>query len=366
MRKFAIILILACALAALTAGAAYCVDVGDSQSRALKLDELERSAPEDARDALGGVSVMDALEPEGLISRLLGSASAKLREIVGQSLKSASVLVAAAALCGVSGAAFGESGSKYAELAAVLAISAASIGNVRSFIGLGASTIEDLDAFSKMLVPTLASAAAGSGAVTSAAAKYAATMLFVNISVTISKNVVMPLIYAYTAACVADAAVGNGAIRGVAELARWCAKAVMTVSALAFVAYLTLTGAASGPGDELAMRAAKTVISALPVVGGIASDAASAVVSGAAVLRNAVGIFGALTVAGICILPFLRLGVNYLVFKAAGGLAGALAEGRVTKLIGDVGTAFGMTLGMAGTAAVMIFAAIISLTKAVV
>jgi stage III sporulation protein AE len=114
------------------------------------------------------------------------------------------------------------------------------------------------------------------------------------------------------------------------------------------------------------MRAAKTVISALPVVGGIAADAASAVVSGAAVLRGAVGVFGALTVAGICLLPFLRLGAHYLVFKAAGALAGAFADGGTAKLIGDIGAAFGMTLGMAGTSAVMIFIAIISITKAVI
>ena len=83
-------------------------------------------------------------------------------------------------------------------------------------------------------------------------------------------------------------------------------------------------------------------------------------------LRNAVGIFGALTVAGICILPFMRLGANYLIFKAAGVLAGAFADSGTAKLIGDIGTAFGMILGMAGTAAVMIFIAIISMTKAVV
>jgi stage III sporulation protein AE len=365
MRKVAFILIICCALAGLTAPAAMGIDVGESQARALKLDELERSAPAEAGEVLGKMSVMDSLKPEGRLEKLFASAASALRGIVAQSLKSVTALVAAAALCGAAGAAFGDSGSKYAELAAVLAVSAVSVGGVRSFIGMGARTLDDLDAFAKMLIPTLAAAAAGGGAVASSAAKYAATMMFVNISVALSKNVVMPLIYAYTAASVADAAVGGGVLRGVAELAKWLAKTVMTVSALAFVAYLTIVGAASGPGDELAMRAAKTAISALPVVGGIAADAASAVVAGAAALRNAIGIFGALTVAGVCILPFLRLGIHYLLFKAAGGLSGAFAGGRISGLIGDIGAAFGMTLGMTGAAAVMIFISIISITRAV-
>ncbi|MDR2421501.1 MAG: stage III sporulation protein AE [Oscillospiraceae bacterium] len=366
MRKAVFMLIMCCALAWLTALTALCADVGESQARALKLDKLEESAPPAAGEALGKMSVMDSLKPEGHIEKLLAAASSSLREIASQSLKSVTALIAAAALCGAAGAAFGDHGSKYAELAAVLAVSAVSVGGVRSFIGMGAKTLDDLDAFAKILIPTLTAAAAGGGAVASSAAKYAATMMFVNISVSLSKNVVMPLIYAYTAVSVADAAVGGGALRGVAELSRWLAKTVMTVSTLAFVAYLTLVGAASGPGDELAMRAAKTAISALPVVGGIAADAASAVVSGAAMLRNAIGIFGALTVAGICVLPFLRLGVHYLLFKAAGGLSGAFAGGRVSGLIVDIGAAFGMTLGMTGAAAVMIFISIISMTKAVV
>jgi stage III sporulation protein AE len=175
----------------------------------------------------------------------------------------------------------------------------------------------------------------------------------------------MPLIYAYAAASVADAATGQGAARGVAELARWLAKTVMTVSVFAFIAYISLVGAASGPGDELAMRAAKTAISALPVVGSVAAEAASAVVSGASAIRSAVGIFGALTIAGMCAYPFIRLGAHYLIYKAAGGLACSFAGDRIAKLIGAVGTAFGMILGMAGVSAVMIFISIISFAKAV-
>jgi stage III sporulation protein AE len=365
MNKLIITMILACAVAYFTAPDAAGTDISGAQSDALRLDELRRAAPAEAREALGDMTVMDALEADKPVNKLLGTAAAFLREAAGQALGSVSVLVAAAALGGIVGTALGGSGSNYAELAAILAISAISVGDVRSFIGIGADTVEELDSFSKMLIPTLTAAAAGSGAVTSAAAKYAATMLFVNLSISLSKNVVLPLIYAYAAASVADAATGGGAARGVAELALWLAKTVMTVSVFAFVAYITLVGTASGPSDELAMRAAKTAISALPVVGSVAAEAAGAVVSGASAIRNAVGIFGALTIAGICALPFMRLGVNYLIYKAAGGLAGAFASDRAAKLISAVGAAFGMILGMTGMAAVMIFISIISFTRAV-
>ncbi|MDR3277581.1 MAG: stage III sporulation protein AE, partial [Oscillospiraceae bacterium] len=86
---------------------------------------------------------------------------------------------------------------------------------------------------------------------------------------------------------------------------------------------------------------------------------------GAAMLRNAVGIFGLLAVAATCAVPFLKLGANYLLFKAAGGLAEAVADARVSKLISAVGTAMGLVLGMAGVSAVMLFVSIVAVIKAV-
>jgi stage III sporulation protein AE len=365
MMKFSIVVFLLVVAAVLLGVVVLGADVEGGQAEALRLGELEEAAPEGAREVLGSVEVMDALKPEGLVGRVLEAAGGGFRGAVKQALGSVTVMVAAAALCGVAGAAFGEAGGGHAELAAVLAVAAASVGSVRSFIAVGAQTLDELDAFSKTLIPTLAAAAAGSGAAASAAAKHAATMLFVNLAITLSRKAVMPLIYAHVAAGIADAAAGGGAARGVADFTMWLARTVMTATVFAFIAYLTLVGAASGPGDELAMRAAKTAISALPVVGSIAAEAAGAVVSGAAVLRNAVGIFGALAVAAMCVLPFVRLGAHYLIYKAAGSLAGVFAGGRVARLIGDVGAAFGMTLGMAGMSAVMVFVSIISMTRAV-
>jgi stage III sporulation protein AE len=333
------------------------------------LEGLEDSAPDEAREIFGDISVTDAMKPDGLIRRIADACADRAKEIAAGSIRSAVMIIAASAVCSLAGAAFGEQSAEYADLAAVLAISAVSIGDVKFFIGLGERTLDELDAFSKMLIPTLTAAAAGSGAITSAAAKYAAVMLFVNLLISLSRNIVMPLVCAYTAASVARAAAGEGgagnALASIAGFTGWICKTVLIVTQLAFVAYLSLVGAASGAGDALAERAAKTVISALPVVGGIAADAAGAVAAGAALLRNAAGIFGMLVVAGVCLTPFLRFGVNYLFFKAAGGLAGAFAGERVTRLINAFGSAFALMLGMTGSAAVMLFISIISVTKAV-
>ena len=82
-------------------------------------------------------------------------------------------------------------------------------------------------------------------------------------------------------------------------------------------------------------------------------------------VRGAVGVFGLAATLCICLVPFLRLGVQYLLYKAAAALSGAFAEKRLGSLIGSLGSAFGMMLGMVGSGALMLFFSILSLIKAV-
>jgi stage III sporulation protein AE len=338
-------------------------DVQKSQAEALQTGKLENALPEEAGKTLGGMKVTDSLDLAGSSQKLLKGVQSNLGGIFANGLKSAAVILMIAVLCSTVSTAF-EGGAKYAILAGILAISAVSISNVNAFIGLGSRTLEDLSTFSKMLLPTLTTAAAASGAVTSAAAKYAATTLFVDILMSISRSVIVPLIYAYTATSIAEAALGGEGLTGASNLLKWLARTLMLGIVLLFVAYMSLTGVISGTTDAVTIKALKTTMQTiLPVVGSIIADASETVLAGASILRNAIGIFGFLAIAATCLYPFLHLGVNYLLYKAAAGLSGAVADSRITKLVNSVSTAFGMMLGLVGASALMLFISIISVIK---
>ncbi len=360
----------------LPAARAGAIDISDSesltdglfkeQSAALGVGELESTLPEGAGEILGDLTVKDALDPPGALEKLFGKIVSKFREALTSALRNAVILVMAAMFSGLFSAAFPESDGNYARLAGVLAISAVSVASVNTFIGMGANVMDELVTFSHMLLPTLTAAAAAGGAVTSAAAKYAATVLFLDIMMSAMKNVILPLIYAYIATSVAEAAVEGGALSGASSLLKWIAKATLMGIVLIFITYISLTGVIASSTDAVAVRAARvTMATVLPVVGGVLSDAADAVLSGASLLRNAIGVFGMLAVAATCAVPFLRLGVNYLLFKAAGGLSGAVADKSITKLIDSFGAAFGLTLGMVGVSAIMLFVSIVVTIKSV-
>ena len=370
MKKYLIKIAVLLTLAFMLMPAALAIDADEAfrrQSDALGVGRLEHSLDGDAGRILGDMSVMDSLNIDRGLSQLLSGVSQRFGDILRSGLRDAALIVLIAVFCSIVSSSFGGDKADYVVLAGVLAIAAVSVTSVNSFIGLGRQVLDELEVFSRMLLPTLAGAAASSGAITSAAAKYAVTVLFMNVMITISKGVVMPLIMAYIAVSIAEAATGGSALSGVGELIKWLAKTILTIIVIAFVAYLGITGVITGTSDAVALRAAKLTISTvLPVVGGIIADASETVLVGASILRNAVGIFGLLAVSAICLIPFLRLGANYLLFKAAGGLAGAIADKRIGNLINAVGTAFGLTMGVVGVAAMMLYISIISVIRVVV
>ena len=364
--KLNVILIIALVLGVLLTTPTLAADVTATQEEALEFGKLEDAVPEEAENAMDGLSVMESLDLEGGLGTIVEGISGNVDGVFKTGLRSAVIILIIAVFCSIVSSFYGENGPNYVVLAGVLAISAVAVSDVHSFIGLGKAALDDLNTFSKVLLPTLTAAAAASGAFTSAAAKYAATALFMDILMTISSTVVMPLIYSYTAASVASAALGGDGLQSAANFLKWLITWILTAMMIAFITYLTLTGVISGTTDAATSRLAKTSISALlPVVGGIISDAADTVVAGAAVLRNAVGIFGMLAVIAICIVPFIRLGVHYLFYKVAAGLTGSVADSRISKLVGAIGTSFGMTLGLVGACAMMLFFSIISVIQVV-
>jgi len=336
----------------------------EGMAEAFAIGDFERAVPDEAEEILDGLSPETGLETETIMNRLGNYLRDHVDDVLGGALKNAAAVLSAALFCSAAAALCEK--SDYAVLVGVLAISAAAVSDISSLMSVGRETLTELSAFSKVLLPTLASTAAASGAYTSAAAKYAASAMFIDLLITAAENVVIPLIYAYMAASVGAAALGGTALSGAASFLKWLAAGALTLITLSFTAYLSVTGLITGTADAAATRAAKTAVSAaLPVVGGIISDAAGTVLIGASVLRNTVGVFGLAVVLAVCLLPFLRLGAGYLAYKAAAALSSAVADGRIAKLIGAVGTAYGLTLGTVGAAAVMLFISVISSVKAV-
>lgn len=325
------------------------------------LDELWVQAEE------YGVDEHTGLE-EGL-SGLLEKIPQVLGNFLTAGLRTGLKLLAVVLLCsvgqGMGGAGLGGSWPAI-RLAGALSITALTMSDVSSMIGLGRDTIGRIDLFSTVLLPVMAVLSAASGEITSGAVRQGATVLFSKGLVSAMDAVLVPLVYAYVAVSCAQAVAANPGLDKLAQGIKSVVTGFLTALLVVFIGYLTASGAIAGSVDLSRVKAARMAISrAIPVVGGILADASEAVLAGAGVLRGTVGAVGLLVVLAICITPFLHLAAQYLIYKGTAALCATVAQPELAKLIDAIGSAFGLVLGMTGAAALILLVSVVSAVQAV-
>ena len=338
-------------------------EVLDAQAEALGLDELRRAAQEYAPD----VNWTQAPDLDEGLKDLLETGSESIGGIVKQALRSCVLLLSVVLLSGIAeGAMTGGSGKGLPTIsvASALAVTAVAVTDANALIGMGGKVIEKMEVFSKVLLPTMAAVTAASGSPASAAAKQLATMLFSDVLMSLINRFLLPLVYAYIVVSTGYAALGNDGLKRIAGTIKWVVTSVLTAVLIAFVGYLSVSGVIAGTTDAIALKATKfTVSSVVPVVGGIISDAAETVLVGAGVLKNSVGVFGMLVVLGMCVVPFLQLGVHYLTYKIVAALSATAANSKVAGLIDSISGAFGLVLGMTGACTLLLLVSLVSAVK---
>lgn len=349
--------------------AAGCIDGAAAET--MIPSEVTEAVPPEAAELVGDIG--DAPE-QSLWQGLRGlwtAAQEYVASALHQQLSGAVVLLGVVLLCSVAESFFAAaerpSAPKYVAMAGAMAITLTAAGDLKQMMGLGVETLEELDVFAKALLPTLSAAVAASGGLVTAGARQVATVFFTNLLLSVIRRVLLPLLYGCIVAAAADAMLPGRGLKkigaGIRKGVTWALTGVM----LLFTGFLTLTGAASSAADALTMQMTRSAISAaVPVVGSIISDATGTVLAGAGMLKNAVGVFGMLAVLAICLSPFLTMAVQYLLYKLAAFLAGTMTGGALEELIGALGSAFGLMLGMTGSCALLLLISITSSVSVVI
>lgn len=340
-------------------------ELKEMQRDSFDTSQLEEAAP----DVLDGVGALDATDLTGLLDRLKEQVAESMRGIFRSSLRSGALLLLIVLFCSLtdilSGLGEGMSGQTI-QLAGAGGVALVALSDMTSLIGLGRNTIEQLSSFATILLPTMTTAAAASGAAVSAPVRQAATLLFSNLLTSLVSTVLLPMTLGYAALCVASAALGTPRLQPLCKLLRWAVMTVLTGLLLVYTGYLTVSGAVASTADAATMKAAQLTISGMiPVVGGILSDATGAVLSGASLLRNSIGLFGMIGVLGFCLVPFLRLGVQFLLYKLVAALSAVVSDHPVSKLIQDLGSVFALVMGMTGACALVVLLSLISVISTV-
>ena len=353
----ALLLLLAWALA-LPARAAQPEEILEAQEEALDVEGLERAAEESGSEIGYGTGLEEGLE------QILDTGSREIAGVVRRAVRSGVLILLVLLVCGVAESlqrGLSRQEMPAAALAGTLAVTAVAVTDVNSLLGLGREAISGMTSFANVLLPAVAAVTAATGAVTGATVRQMAAVLFCDVLVNLINGLLIPLLYGYIAASVANAALGNPGLGRIAGLFKWAAGTILTVVMLAFVGYLSVSGVVAGTADAMTVKAAKFAISgAIPVVGGILSDAAETILASAGVLKGTVGVFGMLTILAICLLPLLQMAVHYLLYKVAAALSATVGSGPLCALVDQISGAFGLLLGMTGACCLLLLIALVS------
>lgn len=253
-----------------------------------------------------------------------------------------------------------------ADLVTTVAIGTLLLKCTHALIGLGAQTVTEMSEYGKLLLPVMTAGLAAQGGVTASAALYTGTALFNSILSGLISGILIPMVYLQLALGCAQAAIGNDALKKILDFIKWLTVWCLKIILYAFTGYMSITGVVSGTADASALKAAKLTISGVvPVVGGILSDASEAVLVGANLAKNAAGIYGMLAVLAVCITPFFRIGVHYLLLKLTAALSGVIASKRASKLLEDFSSAMGLVLAMTGSVCLLLLISTVCFLKGV-
>lgn len=290
-----------------------------------------------------------------------------LTDVLRSGVRSCALLMLLSLLCGATEGLSDGAGAdavRFVPYFGVLGASILTAGDLTALIGLGAQTVDELGVLGKLLIPTVAAAMAAGGCVGTASLWQVGTLLVSDVLLTVTRDVLLPLVYCYIALAAAGALLPRGGLDvlagGVKKLLSWGVCGVT----LLFTAFLTVSNVLTGSADKAAVRAGSFVISnAVPVVGGILSEATEAVLAGAFALRGTVGTLGLFAVLAVCAVPLLRLAVQFLFYQAAAFLAAMAGSETLQKFIERLSGAFTLVLALtASCAAILLVALLVAMT----
>lgn len=259
---------------------------------------------------------------------------------------------------------FSEKTAELVNLAGVLVIGAFLLSSAHTMISSAAETVEEISNYGKLLLPVMTAAVAAQGGSVSSAALYTGTAFFDALLGTLISAVLVPMVYVYLALVIGHCAIGENILKQLRDFLKWLVSWSMKTVLYIFTGYMSISSVITGGTDKTALKAAKLTISGVvPVVGGIMSDASETILVGAGVVKNAAGVYGVLAVIAILVLPFLRVGILYLLLKATAAVCGIFSSGKINELIQGFSEAMGFLMGMTGTVSLLLLISIVCFLK---
>lgn len=252
------------------------------------------------------------------------------------------------------------------ELSGAVAAGTALLTSSKNFIFLAVDTVESVCEYGKLLFPVMSAALAAEGGVTASASLYSGTVVFNTVLSSGIIKLIVPILYAYLSVGIVLSTYSISILQSFKAFFKWLMTWTLKIGIYLFTGYLGITKVISGTTDAAALKATKMTISGLvPVVGGMISDASETILLSVGIMKNTAGIYGALTVISICLLPFLTIGVQSALLKLTEGVCALFGMKSITGITHDFSFCMEFLLAVTGAVCILLLISIVCFMKGV-
>ena len=249
-------------------------------------------------------------------------------------------------------------------IAGTTTIAAMMFRHTETMISCAADAVWEICEYGKLLCPVLTTALAAQGGVTASAALYTGTTAFNALLSMLVSRWIVPMVYIFLLFSIANCALGTEILKKFADAVKSILQWLLKTLLIVFTTYMSITGVISGVTDAAALKATKVMMStAVPVVGGILSDASESVLVSMGVMKNAAGIYGILAVLAVFVGPFIKVGVQYLLLKVSAAICSLFAAKNISALVEDFSAAMGLLLAMVAVSCILILISTVCFLK---
>ncbi len=329
-----------------------------------ELDKLYDSLPDEAKGLL-----LDVFEDESEDGRaaalgerlsleyIADCVTGVLRELTGDAVGCAAVIIAVLLLTRLAslGAQLNGRGAPTegfafcARLVCALAVARCASGAVE----LCAKYVETMSGVMTAMLPVTEACLLSSGHVTQASVSGTALMLYITVTESLMKLVLVPLGGALLALSLALEAFKGVNISAALSALRRVALMLLGLFTVVFSFVLGVQSSLARSADSLAVKTLRFAVgSTVPLVGGAVSEALTSVGASLALVRQTVGGVGIVVILTLSLPPITALALKRLTLSLCAGAAELLDCGEAASVIENVGSVLSLFLAYAVLSAV--------------
>ena len=219
-----------------------------------------------------------------------------------------------------------------------LLLTAIALSTFSMAISSAKAAIDNMYGFLYALLPILMPLMAAMGGASVVALLNPALLFALSVLMGLVRNLIFPMIYFSAILRLVSNISPQFNLNKLADLFKSAAMGLLSVCTAVFIAFLGISGVAAASVDGLAIKAVKSASGIfIPVVGRSLADALDSILGTALVLKNVIGILGAVVLLVVCALPALKIIVQALMYKLAAAIIQPLGEEQLAETLTGLG-----------------------------